>query len=128
MAVPEHHIREAVARYVSAEIGRGEFQEWFIPRAWELLDSEPSPAASLASEIELALAEFTNGYLTEQELRDRLSVVASIPVGRLFHVQSSLAISVTGGPLQNTIAAHQVQPDAEMFWVEVASRKAAQAA
>jgi hypothetical protein len=85
MAVPEHHIREAVARYVSAEIGRGEFQEWFIPRAWELLDSEPSPAARLAS----------------------------IPVGRLFHVQSSLAISVTGGPLQNTISAHQVQPDAD---------------
>lgn len=128
MAVPKHHIREAVARYVSGEITRQEFQEWFAPQAWELLAGDPSPAADLASAIELRLAEFTNEGWSEQELREQLADAASVSLGRFFHVESSLAVSVTGGPLQTTILAHQEAPGAASFWVELTREEVERAA
>jgi hypothetical protein len=123
MSVPKHHIREAVARYVSGEITRQELQEWFAPVAWELLAGAPSPAADLAGEIELLLAEATNESWPDNELRQRLAEAAAVPLSWMVHVQSPLAISVTGGPLQNTILAHQ-----ETFWVKVTNEEVEQAA
>jgi hypothetical protein len=123
MSVPKHHIREAVARYVSGEITRQELQEWFAPVAWELLAGPPSPAADLAGEIELLLAEATNEGWPDNELRQRLAEAAAVPLSWMVHVQSPLAISVTGGPLQNTILAHQ-----ETFWVKVTNEEVEQAA
>lgn len=80
MSVRENHIREALARYVSGEIHLVQFQEWFVPRAWEAL-AERSCASDLAADIELLLAEFTSGQLTEAELREALRSHASIPEG-----------------------------------------------
>ncbi len=76
MVVPEHHIREALARYVTGDIFLKELQEWFIPRAWELL-TEGAAAADLAAEIELLLAEYTNGQRSEQDLREALKTHAA---------------------------------------------------
>lgn len=116
MAVP-NDIREAVARYVAGEITRMEFQEWFAPRAWDVLGEGPNPATDLVSEIELLLAEYGHGDWAEAELRERLAEVASVPLSRVFHIESPVAISVTGGPLQKTILAHQGEFRA--FWYEV---------
>jgi hypothetical protein len=55
MAVSEHVIRESLVRYLSGRMTLEEFQIWFIPRAWEILETG-SPAAALAGEIELLLA------------------------------------------------------------------------
>ncbi len=123
MAVPKHHIREAVARYISGEFTRQELQEWFAPRAWELVAGDPSPAAELAGEMELLFAESANEGWADNELRQRLAEVAAVPLGWLVHVESPLAISVTGGPLQNTILAHQ-----ETFWVKVTNEEVEHAA
>ena len=123
MAVPEHHIREAVARYVSGEIGRRELQEWFAPVAWELLTEGSSPPADLAAELELVFAESTSEGWTENELRDKLVDVASIPLGRLFHIESPLDVAATGGPLQNTVMAHQAT-----FWFKITTEEAERAA
>jgi hypothetical protein len=123
MAVPEHHIREAVARYVSGEIGRQELQEWFAPVAWEVLAGAPSPTADLAAEMELAFAESMNEGWTDSQLRERLVDVAEIPLGRVFHVDSPLSVSATGGPLQNTVMAHQAT-----FWVNTKPNEVTRAA
>jgi hypothetical protein len=77
MAVSEHLIREWVATYLSDEVSLLDFQTWFVPRAWEILETG-TPAAVVASELELLLAEFTNGDLTEDELRETL-----VPYGRV---------------------------------------------
>jgi len=53
-----------------------DFQTWFVPRAWEILEMG-TPAAAVASQVELLLAEFTNGDLAEEELREALT-----PFGR----------------------------------------------
>lgn len=87
MAVPEHHIREALATYVSGEIPLAEFQEWFVPRAWEAL-AEGGPASDLASDVELLLAEFTGGHGSEYDLREALKQHASVPLGGIVFVSS----------------------------------------
>lgn len=78
MAVLEHHMREAVTSYVSGEVSLTQFQEWFVPRAWEVL-AENAAGADIAAEIELLLAEFTSGDLTERQLRDALKQHALVP-------------------------------------------------
>ena len=123
MTVPKHHIREAVARYVSGEISRQHLQEWFAPVAWELLTEEPSPAAELAAEMELIFAESSSEGWADYQLRERLADAAAVPLGWMFHVESPLGISVTGGPLQNTVTAHQ-----ETFWFKVTKDEVEQAA
>jgi hypothetical protein len=76
MVVPEHHIREALARYVSGEIFLKELQAWFIPRAWEIL-TEGGASTDLIAEIELLLAEYTSGQRTETDLRDAFKAHAA---------------------------------------------------
>ena len=79
MAVSEHLIRESVARYLRDEISLLDFQTWFVPHAWEILETG-TPAALVASQLELLLAEFTNGDLTEDELRETLVPYGSVAV------------------------------------------------
>jgi hypothetical protein len=94
MAVSDHHIREALARYVSGEISLVEFQEWFIPRAWEVL-AEGGPAADVTSDLELLLAEFTNGQWTERDLREALKQHATVPLGGIVFVSSPAPWMIT---------------------------------
>lgn len=72
MAVPlEHNIREAVLHYIAGRIRLDEFQEWLAANAWDIRE-QPSDVQQLVNEIELLLAEFSNGHWTEAELRDKL--------------------------------------------------------
>jgi hypothetical protein len=77
MAVSEHDIREAVARYVSGQTPLNDVQIWFVPRAWEVLETS-APAAAVAAAIELFLAEFSGGDLSEGDLREALTQFASV--------------------------------------------------
>lgn len=62
-------IREWLARYLAGEISLRAFQEWFLPIAWNVEESENPGAVELAYDIELRLFEFSNGDWTEDELR-----------------------------------------------------------
>lgn len=107
MPVRENHIREALARYISGEVTLTQFQEWFIPRAWEVL-AQRTGAADLVGDIELLLAEFTSGQSTERELRVALRTHALIPEGGLVLVESVMpwlyrwSSSVAGADLGNS--------------------------
>lgn len=68
-------IRECLARYLGSEIALAEFQERFVPMAWDIENLGSWPTEELVSDIELALAEFSNGHWTEQQLKDLLRVV-----------------------------------------------------
>jgi len=61
-------IREHLARYLTGELSLAAFQEWFVPATWEL-DLADDQLRALYGGIELALAEYTNGDWTEDELR-----------------------------------------------------------
>lgn len=94
MAVPEHHIREALARYVSGEIPLPVFQEWFVPRAWEVL-AEGGAAIDLTSDIELLLAEYTGGHRTEHDLQDALKQHAAVPAAGFVYLREDVTEHLT---------------------------------
>ena len=63
-----NHLR----RYLRREISLSDFREWFDVETWGLPGESDSPARQLAGEIELRIAEFTNGHRTEEDLRAML--------------------------------------------------------
>ncbi len=64
-------IRERLSRYLNGDLSLSEFQEWFVPVAWEAQGSANDITGDLLNEIELDLAEFTSGHRSEEELRGR---------------------------------------------------------
>ena len=69
----ELQIRQAVTEYIAGRASLREFQEWFAPRTWDI-DSmvQIGELRKLVGEIDLLLAEFSNGHWTEQELKNKL--------------------------------------------------------
>lgn len=79
-------LRDHLTRYLAGEIGLQAFQEWFVPSFWNLPTPEVAPMAARA--VELALAEYTGGHLSEDELRDQLR-----PLVRTLSVQVGQQVS-----------------------------------
>lgn len=66
----EQEIRDAVLDYVSGAMPVRQFQEWFASRTWDV-DADDD-VLRLLNEIDLLLAEFSNGDWTESELKSNL--------------------------------------------------------
>lgn len=65
-------IRSQLSRFLAGHISFTDFEDWFVPVAMDVEQSGNSAAISLAHLIELRLAEFSDGYWTEQELKHDL--------------------------------------------------------
>jgi hypothetical protein len=63
-------IREQLHRYLSREISLSDFKRWFVPATWNIDRDEDLCTRELAADIDLRLAEFSQGHWTEEELRD----------------------------------------------------------
>lgn len=59
-------------RYLRNETTLREFREWFDDETWGLAAEPDSPPREMAGEIELRIAEYTGGHLTEDDLRSLL--------------------------------------------------------
>lgn len=64
-----HEIQLHLSRYLSNATTLEEFRNWFDDETWGLAAEPDSPTRQLAGEIELRIAEFTGGHLTEDDLR-----------------------------------------------------------
>lgn len=62
-------IRTQLGRYLSGKSSLEQFRKWFDVETWGLAAESDSPTRQIAGEIELHIAEFTNGHLSESELR-----------------------------------------------------------
>jgi hypothetical protein len=67
----ELEVRQQLARYFNNECSLREFEDWFVPRSWNF-KAATLPLQKLVSEIELYLAEFSNGDWTVEELKNHL--------------------------------------------------------
>jgi hypothetical protein len=124
MAVAEHHIRESVARYLSDQMSLLDFQTWFVPRAWEILETG-TPAAAVAAQLELLLAEFTSGDLTEDELREAFTPYGSVAM--LGQSSIDLAWEIATSAQSVSLRLHDL-PQTEPVWWRISEPKEAQAA
>ncbi len=68
----ESQIRQKLGQYLAGLITLREFEEWFSPATWDVENSGEPAAATLTWEIELRLAEYSNGHRTDGELRELL--------------------------------------------------------
>ncbi|MDT4953580.1 MAG: hypothetical protein QOJ02_1718 [Acidobacteriota bacterium] len=111
-------IRNRLSRYLSSQISLRELQEWFVPATWDVDQSPNQTARHLAYSIELRLAEYTSGHLSENELRHELlqflmSYEATIEPGeaitKLFKViLSSSSRTLRPSPLERPLRAEFV--------------------
>jgi hypothetical protein len=62
----ESFVRDQVARYLAEQISLQELHEWIAPRAWQAEET------AVEHDIELLIAEVSDGSLTEEELRSEL--------------------------------------------------------
>ena len=86
-------IQNELVRYLAGETTLDQFRQWFDSETWEIAES--SPQASLVSQIELLLAEYSSGDRTEGELRAELNKLS-----RNFHVHVSFSTSGTTSSFQ----------------------------
>jgi hypothetical protein len=61
-----------LATYLTGEISLSQFRDWFDAETWELDMQSDTPLGQVVGEVELRLAEFTNGHRTEDDLRYHL--------------------------------------------------------
>jgi hypothetical protein len=76
MAGKSTEIRRKLRDLVDGRVSVREFQAWFVPATWEL-NEDGTATEELAAEIELRLAEFSNGHRTEDEL---IAILADLQV------------------------------------------------
>jgi hypothetical protein len=69
-------ILRRIQSYISGDISRREFEEWFLPATWNLDEAQDAGGHALAAQIYLAIAEFDNGNLDEAEFIERLSEIS----------------------------------------------------
>ena len=62
-------IREKLASYIVGEISLGDLEDWFVPASWNVIQKERKDVIDLVYDIELLLAEYSNGGWNEDELR-----------------------------------------------------------
>ncbi len=66
-------VMSELSRYLAGDISLGRFVELFLACSWMTPAREGHATRDLLREIELRLAEHSNGHLTEDELRQHLS-------------------------------------------------------
>ena len=71
-------IRQQLARYVDGGSNLNQFEDWFVPATWNIPKGDVV-AIELARDVELRLAEHTNGHWTEIELKEKLLGLVAVP-------------------------------------------------
>ena len=71
----EREIRSCLAEYVTGQATFEEFNDWFAPILWEVEDRGEPAATDLAYRIEGAVAEYSAGHLTEEDLRREMESI-----------------------------------------------------
>lgn len=67
-------INDQIGRFLAHEQSLNDLNEWMARNTWNITKEQPdSQARAVAGQVELALAEYSNGDLTLSDLRHRLS-------------------------------------------------------
>lgn len=65
-------IYKKAIEYLNNEIRLSAFENWLVPNLGQILNLPPCPARDLAGDIELGLAEMSNGQRTETDFRSMM--------------------------------------------------------
>ena len=73
----EFELRQELARYLKGQCTLKDFEDWFVARSWNFSQNSNPSLRKLVSQIELSIAEFSNGDWTENELRQQLRILTT---------------------------------------------------
>ncbi len=68
----EFQVRDKLADYIVGNLALDAFRDWLVPIAWDVEAERSSRLEDLVYEIELRLAEYSQGLWTETELKGQL--------------------------------------------------------
>lgn len=71
-------IRLKLSDWIEGRISLTEFEDWFVPATWNIHQDNDAEAEGLTDLIELSLSEYSGGYLTVHELKERLKESALV--------------------------------------------------
>ena len=91
----ELHIRQKLSGWLDGQISLCQFEAWFVPATWDAHQSSASTKA-LVDDIELNLFEYSDGYMTQEELRLALLALVQSPSTSA----SFLAMAATASPIR----------------------------
>jgi len=66
----DNEIRDQLINYLLGDISLVEFEEWFVSASWNVNLSKNQAAINLVYEIELWLSEYSDGFRSEDELKN----------------------------------------------------------
>ena len=72
----EQSIRRNLVSYLASDVSLDEFTSWLVRASWNISSTSDTEASQLAYSIELALAEYSDGLLTLDELRAELLLLS----------------------------------------------------
>ncbi len=73
----ESKLRNDVIRLVEGKLSLDDFEDCFVAESWNMHQSNSPSAVALASAIELRLAEYSSGHLSEEDMKSELSKLVS---------------------------------------------------
>lgn len=126
-------IRTKLLDCIEDRISLRAFEDWFVPSTWNVHLENDSQTESLVDEIEINLSEYTDGYLTLDQLRHNLrGLVANRPFASsgetVDHINQAMhqwrgGITVTNEVWNMSAAANANTASAEyiVLWPEEAS-------
>jgi len=74
----EHDIRVHLAGYLSGKTSLKQLEDWLVPATWDLRPDPGCDAEQLSSRILLHIAEYDDGWLSEDALKDLLRPLAAV--------------------------------------------------
>lgn len=70
--ISESFVNQKISALLRDEISLGDFENWFLPAAWNMFNDSSQAAISLASSIHLLLDEYDDHVLSEADFRHSL--------------------------------------------------------
>ena len=88
--ISQSDVRKKLIAYLKDSISLADFEDWLVSESWNMHTDSDQVAIDLVDDIELALSEYSNKYLTLQELNKRLWRAASqvVTIANLDSVRS----------------------------------------
>jgi hypothetical protein len=78
--ISQFDLNNQLVKYLASETSLERFRDWFDSSTWDMHLTSDQPTQDLAAEIELRLAEYTNGHRTEGELRTTLLPLVTLQI------------------------------------------------
>ena len=69
----ETDVRQQMLAVLERRLPLADFEDWLVGNSWNMHKDSAPAAQALVSTVELALAEYSNKHLSEDELRAKLS-------------------------------------------------------